>query len=76
MIASGGKNRGSVDNYVYDANGNITQDKALRTKTEYDYRNLPVTVTTYANAEMTQVNTVLRYIYDADGNRVVKVREQ
>ncbi|NLD93278.1 MAG: hypothetical protein GX639_11495 [Fibrobacter sp.] len=76
MIASGGKNRDAVDNYVYDANGNIIEDKALRTKTEYDYRNLPVKVTTYANAEMTEVNTVLRYIYDADGNRVVKVREQ
>lgn len=75
MISDGGMDRSNVDNYQYDANGNIITDKALKMRIEYDYRNLPVKITRYNDTAMTSVKNVINYLYDADGKRVMKSRE-
>jgi hypothetical protein len=76
LISAGSKNRRDSTNYVYDQNRNVIIDKALKNKIEYDYRNLPAKVTTYSDAAMTQVSSIMKYIYDADGNRVIKTQEK
>lgn len=76
LIAEGGKDRSHVNNYEFDENGNLILDKALKMRIEYDYRNLPVTVKTYQDNDMKIEKSVINYIYDAEGNRVLKTRQR
>lgn len=54
---------GLAATYSYDANGNMTYDNTKGEFT-YDYRNLPIKVTTN--------DTVIEYAYDASGQRIRK----
>ena len=54
----------SIEDYVYDGNGNLTQDKNKELAINYNYLNLPQSVT---NSSKT-----IGYIYDATGKKLVK----
>lgn len=71
-IEIGGKDRRAHFNYVYDENGNVIEDKSLRRRITYDYRNLPVTITHYADDLFTIKKSVTTFLYDSNGKRVAK----
>jgi len=72
-IQPSGKDRSDPNNYVYDDNGNMIMDKALKQRINYDYRNMPVKITQYSDNLMTTVQRTIEFIYDADGKRVKKM---
>lgn len=76
QVMAGGKDRSASGNYEYDLNGNIVEDKGLRRKIEYDYRNLPLQVTIYTDETMSVVEHATDYVYDAGGNRVAKIKRK
>ena len=75
LVLPNGKDRSNPHNYVYDGNGNIIEDKALLRRIEYDYRNLPVKITHYTDNSFNTPKTITEFIYDASGNRVMKIKK-
>ncbi len=63
------------NNFVYDSNGNMVEDKSKKMKVEYDWRNLPVKYELYANLLDPSPVSTFRMMYDAAGNRVAKIEE-
>ncbi len=72
LVANGGKDRSDPHNYVYDANGNIIEDKGLNRKIYYDYRNMPERIEQYTDNTFTALKSTTKFLYDSDGNRVAK----
>jgi len=63
-------------NYEYDGNGNMVVDRSKKMRVGYDWRNLPIKFTFYANVDdgsnpIRQVHM----IYDASGKRLAKINE-
>jgi len=76
-ISSTSPDRSASDNFVYDSNGNIILDRGAKKAMTYDYRNLPITVNECLTVEGNtcgDVASVYFMVYDADGNRVAKIR--
>ena len=61
------------NNFDYDYNGNLIQDKTKKLKIDYDWRNMPIRFRMYTDAAMTQLKQVVQMVYNASGNRVAKV---
>ena len=61
------------NNFDYDYNGNLIQDKTKKLKIDYDWRNMPIRFRMYTDAAMTQLKQVVQMIYNGSGNRVAKV---
>lgn len=74
LIFSNGKDRSCNENFQYDPNGNLISDKANLRKINYDFRNLPSSVTEYSDSTMSVVKNQTQYFYDAKGNRVLKTQ--
>jgi RHS repeat-associated protein len=63
----------SSPNYAYDFNGNITIDKSKRMDIVYDWRDMPLTFALRSDsANWAQV----KMLYDASGNRVLKIEKK
>lgn len=75
-VIAGGKDRSAADNYLYDANGNIIEDKSTARRIEYDYRNMPVKITQFTDNTFASEKQVTEFIYDASGTRVAKTRRE
>lgn len=75
-VATGGKDRSAIglnndDNYLYDANGNLIEDKGTLKRIKYDFRNLPIEIEQYTD-NFASLKSTTTFVYDADGNRVAK----
>jgi hypothetical protein len=75
-VITGGKDRSNAANYLYDANGNIIEDKSTARRISYDYRNMPETITQYTDNTFTKIKFVTEFIYDANGTRVAKLNRK
>ncbi|MBQ4820848.1 DUF6443 domain-containing protein [Aquimarina sp. MMG016] len=62
------------DDYVYDANGNMTIDRNKGiTGISYNYLNLPTSVSVNNTAPANDANGNIQYIYDATGAKLKKI---
>ena len=61
-----------VNNYEYDAEGNLTQDASELTKIDWNVLNKVERVTKYTSSSMAIEEEVIKFEYDAGGNRVAK----
>ena len=73
-----GRNMGESDNFVYDSEGNLIEDKSKSLKISYDWRGMPVefireTCTDY-NGYVVCDSTKLIVAYDGSGRRISKTR--
>ena len=75
-VIDGGKDRSASDNYVYDENGNIVEDKSTFRRIKYDYRNMPLEVIQYKDASFTEIKKISEFLYDASGKRVAKLNRR
>jgi YD repeat-containing protein len=75
-VLDGGKDRSAVNNYVFDQNGNIIEDKGLLRRIYFDYRNMPERIVQYSDNSLKIVKYETRFIYDAGGNRIAKVQRK
>lgn len=75
-VIDGGKDRSASDNYVYDENGNIVEDKSTFRRIKYDYRNMPLEVIQYKDASFTEIKNISEFLYDASGKRVAKLNRR
>jgi len=68
----------AADNFVYDSEGNLIEDKSERLKISYDWRGMPIEFTQYPPQENTGVSgdTLFRLTvaYDGTGRRISKTR--
>jgi YD repeat-containing protein len=79
---SNGMRQQSAGNYEYDKNGNLIKDYSKAMLITYDWRNMPERYKFYPflsdgvtpNFSVDPVS-VIRMVYDADGNRVSKTEE-
>ena len=73
-----GRNMAAADNFVYDSEGNLIEDKSKRLKISYDWRGMPIEFTQYPPQENTGVSgdTLFRLTvaYDGTGRRISKTR--
>jgi len=51
-----GRNMAAADNFVYDSDGNLIEDKSKRLKISYDWRGMPIEFTQYPPHENTGVS--------------------
>ncbi len=73
-----GREMSASDNFVYDSEGNLIEDKSKRLKISYDWRGMPIEFTQYPPQENTGVSgdTLFRLTvaYDGTGRRISKTR--
>lgn len=71
-----GRNMAAADNFVYDSEGNLIEDKSKRLKISYDWRGMPIEFTQYPPQENTGVSDDTLYkiamAYDGTGRRISK----
>ena len=68
------RNMSDPDNFVYDSEGNLTEDKSKRLKISYDWRGMPVEFKQTAMPQGSTDNELykLEMKYDGSGRRVSK----
>ncbi|MFY7885135.1 MAG: DUF6443 domain-containing protein, partial [Dolichospermum sp.] len=77
MQSLGGTKSNTANDYIYDANGNLTKDlnkdigNSSTNGITYNHLNLPQTITVYNTSNA--VKGTITYVYDATGNKLRKI---